>query len=248
MTASDHGRPDGLGLGSPYEVLEFIGAHPIATPSQVAALLGIDQRDAEGRVAELEAARLVRRIRVFRGESAAVRISPAGLRMVGYEPPLPIRERDYEHDIGVGWLWLKARQGTFGPGSFLSSSQMIQADRQAGPAGSAATAAAREASGTRAAPFGVPVPRPGEPDCQHYPDLVVEHPRGRIAIELELGPGPPRELPTILGAYGASSSVGALLYFVRHALQGRAILGAAATVGLSSLVHVQLVAPERPHR
>jgi hypothetical protein len=214
------------------ELLAFAAEQRLVLPAQVAALLGVSAGVARGRLAALAGAGLLRRParRPYR-VPAGFQIARAGLEAIGspYRAPSS-RVAAPDHDIAVGWLWLAARGGTFGPlREVISERHLRSADAQPERAG---------------APLGVRVGGYGPRGAErvHYPDLVLVDPGGRrIAVELELSRKGVQRRETILAGYAADRRIDAVLYLVEDRPIGRAIAASARKLGISDLIHVQRV-------
>src|SRR5579884_4300830 len=88
----------------------------MALPDHVAALLGTSLEAANARLARLVKANYVRKEPLFHKQPAMYLITRDGLGLIGSALPCPRRDiHTYEHDVGVAWLWIAARHGTFGP-------------------------------------------------------------------------------------------------------------------------------------
>jgi hypothetical protein len=158
-------------------------------------------------------------------------ITRNGLRAIGSSLPTPrLDVHNYRHDVGLAWLWLTARHGTFGPLSeIVSERQMRSHDAVRG----------REAE-----PFAVRlggVAARGN-ERLHYPDLLVRTADGRrVALELELSGKKRLRLESILAAYGADPRIADVVYLVESQALARNVERAARRVGASDLVRAQRV-------
>lgn len=210
-------------------LLAFVADHRLVLSSQVQALLGTSDSITRARLRALaRGGHLVQR-RLFHQQPGCYQVTRRGLAVIGSELPLPrIDLRSYMHDVGLGWLWLSARAGRFGPvAEVLCERQLRSRDGLPG--------SGRERLGVRMFGFG-----PGGREQLHYPDLLLRTPDGkRIAIELELtGKGRTRR-EKILSGYGADRRIDAVVYLVGRPEVGRSVAAAARKLGLSELVHVQ---------
>ncbi len=204
----------------------------VAVAPQVQALLGVSARVAQRLVRNLDAGGYVHREWIFAGQEPACRIAAHGLAAVGSRLSAPKLDLAcYQHDIGLGWLWLAARSGSFGPLRELHSEREMRShDARADSAGAA---------------IGVGLGEVGPRGRQrlHYPDLLLGTPSGkRIAIELELTGKGRRRLERIMESYAADPRIDAILYLVADRPLGRRIEQAARTAGIGELVHVQALA------
>ncbi len=213
------------------EVLRYVAEHRLVLGDQVQALLRLSSAAASTRLRLLAGAGLIRTERVFHRQPACHQITGKGLAAIGSDlPPPRLDLRGYRHDVGLGWLWLAARAGTFGPVSEITSErQMRSRDRIAESAGDPP-------------PYGVRLGGigPGGRERLHYPDLVLRTASGhRVAVELELsGKGRARR-ERIIASYGAERRIDAVLYLTDDPRVANAVSGTAARFGLCDVVHVQ---------
>ncbi|MBV9919028.1 MAG: hypothetical protein JO153_21190 [Solirubrobacterales bacterium] len=210
-------------------LLEFAARHRLVLDEHAQALLGISPRQAASLLRGLADARmLAREPPQLRGRLPCYRATAAGLRAIGSRlPPPRFSLSFYEHDIGLAWLHLAARVGKFGPArTILSEREMRSYD------------AARERVGL---PFGVRLGGPSADGWErlHYPDLLLELQTGhRVALELELtGKGRARR-ERILGGYAAEPRIDAVVYLAENPSVRRSLRATAASLGISSCVHV----------
>jgi hypothetical protein len=70
-------------------------------------------------------------------------------------------------------------------------------------------------------------------------------PQGRVAIELELEPTGPDRLAEILTAYRQKQSIKTVVYLVEDSALAGPVQAAAARLGMSRTVHVQLAKLDR---
>lgn len=184
----------------------------------------------------MASAGLLRRDALFQGFSAHYRISRQGLGLIESRLPAPSRDLEIRHDVGVAWLSLAARRGTFGPlREVISERHMRSHD------GSEAHAA-RMTRG-RAQLFGVPLPGLGRGGRQrlHYPDLLLIDGDGRrIAVELELSSKGRSRRERIIGGYAADGRIDAVLYLVPDKRIAREVQAAGRRFGYEGRLQVQL--------
>jgi hypothetical protein len=224
-------------------VLGPLAEHRILIAPQVAQLLGVAESTAAQRLRRLERTGLVEYQRVFAGQPAAAWITRRGLDAIEHPLPAPrIDLRGYRHDVGVGWLWLGAREGVFGELAGLTAEREMRASDARDGAG-IGDLAGRE-------PFGVGLgilTRHGQPK-RHYPDLVLDTRTGhRVAVELELTAKSRGRMSRIMTAYASDARVDAVLYLVPTAAIARLVSDAARQAGIADLVHVQRLAPDAIH-
>jgi hypothetical protein len=220
------------------ELLEFMARHRLVHAGHVGALLGVGLERAGAILARLARVGYVFRQPVFDQQPACYRIRAKGLALIGSGLPAPgLDLRSYEHDVGVAWLWLAARNGSFGPISEIVAERQLrshdEAPERAGPP-----------MAVRLGGYG-----PGGRERLHYPDLLLHRPDGRrIAVELELTNKGPKRLERILAGYGADPRTDAVLYLVPNRTIGNSVVAAAERLRIGDLVHVQLVRDESPGR
>lgn len=95
------------------KLLEFVAEHRLVLERQLERLLAPLGSDLHDRLSLLAAEDYVRSGQVF-GETH-YRIRKLGLAAIGSRLAAPKPKlATYKHDIGVAWLWLAARGGTFG--------------------------------------------------------------------------------------------------------------------------------------
>jgi hypothetical protein len=213
------------------ELLTFLAEHRLALPTHVAALFGTSAGAATTRLNKLADAGLLKRQPPFPGEPGSYQITRTGLAQVGSRLPTPrVDVRAYDHDVGVAWLWLAARSGTFGPLREVISERRLRSLDGAGDRDA-------EPLAVRLGGFG-----PHGREKLHYPDLVLRANDGRrIALELELTPKSRTRLETIVSGYGADPRFDGVVYLVDRPAVARSVHAAARRVGLPDLVHVQRV-------
>jgi hypothetical protein len=218
------------------ELLVFAAEHRLVLGEHLEVLLGVSGRAVLARLRALSQAGFLDRRAVFERGPAWHQIKRPGLAVIGSSLPPPREDlRSYDHDVGVAWLWLAARDGAFGPlEEVLGERRLRSLDASRDP---------------QAEPLGVRLggagPRGGE--RLHYPDLVLRTVDGRrLALELELSPKGQARLETILAGYGADGRIARVLYLVESRALARKIASAARRVGVSDLVFIQPVS--RPCR
>lgn len=212
-------------------ILAFMADHRIVLAAQIAALLGATEDAAKSRLRALGGGGYVRREAVFEHQPSCYLIRRRGLAVVGSGLPAPALDvRGYWHDLGLAWLWLAARDGTFGPVSEILAERRVRSHDESPERTEPPLAVKLGGYGS------------GGRERLHYPDLVLHRPDGRrIALELELSAKGRTRLEKILGGYAADRRIDAVLYLVPNRRVGNAVILAAERAGVSSLVHVQLV-------
>jgi hypothetical protein len=210
--------------------LAFIAEHRLALPGHVAVLLDTSLDAATARLRRLAQAGYLGKECLF-GHQPHYQINRRGLAAIGSSLPAPRSDpRVYQHDIGVAWLWLAARAGTFGPLEAMVAERRL-----------------RSHDGARAPesePLGVRLGGTGPHGRQrlHYPDLLLKTTDGRrIALELELTAKSRTRLETILAGYGADPRIAGVVYLVERPAIARSVETGARRLGVSDLVHVQRV-------
>lgn len=216
------------------EVLAFTAEHRLVLPTHVAALLRASPAAVTARLGKLAKAGFLRKEDVFRNQPAWYQITRQGLAAIGSDLPVPGRDlRSYEHDVGLAWLWLAARAGTFGPLDAVVGERRLRSSD-----------GSRDWDPHPPEPLGVRLGGAGPHGQErlHYPDLLLQTADGRrIALELELSPKGRGRLQTILGGYGSDPRIDGVVYLVERPVIARSIRDAARRLGVSHLVHVQRV-------
>ena len=217
-------------------VLGPLAEHRILIVPQVAALLGVGERAALARLKALEQARLTRFHTIFRGLPWAAAITSPGLRALGSPLQAPrLNLNEYRHDVGVGWLWLAARAGSFGEAGSITTDRRMQAE----------DLTARAAG--RLPRWGVGVGllgSHGQPQ-RHYPDLMLDLASGHpLAVELELTAKSSGRMTRIMRAYASDSGVDHVLYVAANRSIATRVRESARRAGIPERVHVQLLAPD----
>lgn len=210
-------------------LLAFIADHRLVLASQAQILLGASDSVTSARLRALSRGGYVTAHRLFHQQPGCYQVTRSGLAAIGSDLPRPrIDLRSYMHDVGLGWLWLAARAGKFGPLSdVLSERQLRSRDGLPGSGG--------ERLGVRMFGFG-----PGGREQLHYPDLLLRTPDGkRIAIELELTAKGRTRREKILSGYAADRKIDAVVYLVNRPEVERSVTASARKLGIAELVHVQ---------
>ncbi len=212
-------------------VLGLLAEHRVMVVPQVAVGLEVSDRTAAARLRDLRDQRLIAHEAIFRNQPAAVWITRRGLDAIESRlPPPSVDLKGYRHDIGVGWLWLHAQRGAFGPVAALTSeremrSHDLRADRTADRFGVALGGLDSFGRMTR-----------------HYPDLLLTKMDGtRVAFELELTAKSGRRLDTIMRGYAGDGQIDTTVYLVPDASLARLIGDAVARAGIPDLVQVRRI-------
>jgi hypothetical protein len=211
------------------ELLEFAAEHRLLLGAHVQACLGVSAGTASARLRGLSSAGYLRRDRFFDHGPGFHQITTKGLSAIqrSYGAPQP-KLGTFRHDVGLAWLWLAARAGTFGPMHQVVSERAMrshdgQPDRE------------REPLGVRLGGFGAQ----GR-DRLHYPDLLLVPPDGRrLAIELELTTKTRARRDSILAGYAADRRIDGVLYLVERRSAGDPIRDSARRLGICDRIHVQ---------
>ncbi len=215
-------------------LLAFLACHSRAHAGHVAVLLSVTEQRAARILRRLASGGYVEREQIYAQPPPCYRIRPRGIAVSGIDlPPPGGGVSSYEHDVGLAWLWLLARDGGFGaPREILAERQLRSHDES--PARSEPPLAVRLGGVGR-----------GGRERLHYPDLLVVREDGRrVAVELELTSKGRHRLERILAGYGADPRIDAVLYLAANRTIGNAVLAAAGRLGITDLIHVQLVRDE----
>jgi hypothetical protein len=213
------------------ELLAFLAEHRLALPRHAAVLLGTSAQAATARLNRLAKAGLLTARPAFPGEARSYQITRSGLAHIASNLPTPrVDVRMYEHDVGVAWLWLAARNGAFGPLQELIPERRLRSlDGGRDPDA--------EPLAVRLGGFG-----PHGKERLHYPDLVLRSADGRcVALELELTSKSRTRLEAILAGYGADPRFNGVVYLVDRPAVARSVQAAARRVGIRDLVHIQRI-------
>ncbi|HEY1524588.1 MAG TPA: hypothetical protein VGF70_16385 [Solirubrobacteraceae bacterium] len=216
-------------------LLEMVAEHRLILPAHASALLKVSLSTAGSRLRALAGAGYLAPRRIFAGQPTNYQITRKGLAAIGSPLPAPQLDiRAHAHDVGLAWLWLAARDGTFGPLSTVVSERTMRS-LDARPDNQPATAPG---------PLGVRLggTGPGGRERLHYPDLLLVTPEGhRIAVELELSAKGAARREKILAGYGADARIDAVLYLVDRPALAAAIQSSARRLGISHHIHVQWI-------
>ncbi len=224
-----------------FGLLAFVAEHRVIVAAQAQRFLGVSSSVAYARLRALTGAGLLRRQNVLHGHPACYLATTAGIRAADR----PYRAQKLEpgllqHDLGLASLWLAARAGTFGEVREVISERAMRS-HDARTAHGAETAAPT-------GPLGVRLGGVGEAGRErlHYPDLLLVTPKGkRVAVELELTSKGVARRERVLMGYAFDRRIEAVVYLVPDISTGRRIQESARRIGVSNLVHVQLVKGSR---
>jgi DNA-binding MarR family transcriptional regulator len=218
-------------------MLELASEHRVILASHAATFLGTSSAAAAKRLRALSAAGYITTSRLFTGQPACYQITRRGLEAIGSALPRPhVDLRAYAHDVGLAWLWLAARDGTFGPLREVLSERTLRS-RDGLPRADRQEAGAEQPLGVRLGGRGA-----GGRERLHYPDLLLVTPEGRrVAVELELSPKSQARRERILAGFGSDPRIDAVLYLVDRPALAASIRSSARRLGISELVHVQWV-------
>jgi hypothetical protein len=209
-------------------LLGFAAEHRFVLNAHVRTLLSVSTASASARLRALTRGGCLRYEHKLAGPGT-YQITAPGLRAIGSSRARPgeVDLATYDHEVGMGWVWLAASRGAFGPlRGMVSERCMRSEDRlRADPS---------ERFGVRLGGVG----RYGG-ERRHYPDLLLETAAGqRVAVELELTPKGRRRRHEILGGYALDGRVDAVIYLVEGERTGLAIEDAARHAGIPDRVHV----------
>lgn len=215
--------------GRDLRLLAFLAEHRLVLAAHAQAFLEISAAATQTRLRALAGAGYLRQRTLFHGQPGCWQITGRGLAAIGSGYSRPVIDlRCYAHDVGVAWLWLAARQGSFGSmREVLAERRLRSEDARAG--------SGHELWGVHLGGYG-----PGGRPRVHYPDVLLVGAEGqRIALELELSAKGSTRLQRILGGYAVDGRVGAVVYLVQHAATARALDRAVQRTGVRDLVHIQ---------
>lgn len=220
-------------------MLFFLAEHRLVLESQIVALLGDSARSVRRRIGTLAAKGYLARQQGFDASRCCV-IRPRGLAAIGSRLKAPEENLGmYRHDVGVGWLWLGAARGAFGPLADVIGERRIRSHDMAFPE----------------EPYAIRLGGYDEhgQERRHYPDVLLVDRRGRrVALELELTPKKKARREEILAGYGADRRVASVLYVVEKnshgSAIGRAIQSTAAELGITDRLCVRTLEPLEPRR
>jgi hypothetical protein len=224
------------------ELLRFMAQHRFVLADHAAVLLGVTPVTAQRRLEKLADGGYARRAAVFRGRPPMHLITTTGLRAIGSTLPTPTVDlHNYEHDLGLAWLWLTARRETFGPLSEIFAERTLRSRDGAAERGTLTSEShERELLGVRLGGTGA-----RGRERLHYPDLLLRTSDGRwVALELELSTKGRTRLESILAAYGADPRIAGVVYLVETPAVARVVERAARKVGVPDLIHLQRVRPK----
>jgi hypothetical protein len=216
---------------SDVRILAFAAEHRFFLCAHARTVLGLSTRSASSRLRNFVNAGWLHYERKLAGPGC-YQITRRGLNLIASTLPRPhaVDLATYDHEVGLGWLWLAAERGAFGALQGVWSERRMRSED-----GRCADSAER----LRVRLLGVG-PYGGE--RRHYPDLLLDTAGGhRVAVELELTLKGPARRVEILGGYALDGRIDAVLYLVETERAGRAIERSARTAGIYDRVQVQLV-------
>jgi hypothetical protein len=225
-------------------LLELAAEHRLILATHAGTLLGTSASAATRRLRALCDGGYMSADRLFAGQPTCYQISRTGLQVIASPLPRPrIDVRSYAHDVGLAWLWLAARDGTFGPLREVLSERTLRS-RDGLPRADGEGLGAPEPVGVRLGGVGA-----GSRERLHYPDLLLVTPEGgRVAVELELTAKSRARRERILAGYGSDPRIDAVLYLVDQPALATSIQASARRLGISQLIHVQWVRQGVPGR
>jgi hypothetical protein len=223
------------------DLLLFTAAHEVVIAGQAAALLAISDADANDRLEQLRARRLVTRVQLSSRLPPAYRITRDGSELIdsGLPPLRALHPSRYRHELAIAWLWVSARHGQLGDlREVLTRREMHAAD---------ATLRSESLLDTPGASFEDQPATEAQLDARHaYPDLgLVQATGGWATLDVVLSPPQPTRLRTMLGRYHRDRLMLAQLFLVESDGEiDTAIRAAADQLGLTDRVHIQYLAQD----
>ncbi len=210
------------------ELLGFIAAHRFVFAAHAKVFLNASRSVTLARLRTLSDRGLVTRDWQMRQYPPHYQVTRAGLHLIGSELPRPrIDRQEFEHDLGLAWLWLAARGGAFGELREIVAERELRSRDGRRESGEPPLA-------VRLGGFG-----PAGRDRLHYPDLLLVDREGRrIALELELTPKSRARREKILSGYAVDARIDEVVYLVESKAIGRSIDAAARKLGVSGFVRV----------
>jgi hypothetical protein len=212
-------------------MLAFAAEHRFFLGAHARTMLGLSPRSASSRLGNLTDAGWLRYERKLAGPGC-YQITRRGLNLIGSTLPRPraVDLATYDHEVGLGWLWLAAERGAFGALRRVFSERLMRSQDR------------RRADAAERLSVRLPGVGPYGGERRHYPDLLLDTAGGhRVAVELELTRKSPARRAEILGGYALDGRIDAVLYLVETERAGRAIERSARAAGISDRVQVQLV-------
>lgn len=184
------------------EILLWVARMRFAKIDQIARRFGMGRTASYRRVQALKERGLLERCGAYLGEGPGiVLVTPLGLALGGSGLSLPeIDVRQFEHDRELVELVI----------DYELQGGRVYADREL-------RSVARKVN-DRAGQFRFEVGdlRGRHHRRYHYPDLIVERPEGRLAVELEFADKGDKRLREILEGYCYARGIDQLVYFVRR--------------------------------
>ncbi len=217
-------------------VLGPLAEHRFLTVPQLAVLLAVTEGTATKRLSRLDHDGMLRLRSLFARLPPAASIETRGLRALGSPLKAPeLNLNEYRHDVGVAWMWLAARAGSFGEPRGISTERRMQAEDGAAMAAGRSTAWG----------VGLGVLTGHGQAKRHYPDLMLDTASGhRVAVELELTAKSAGRMARIMSAYASDARVDHVLYLAATGTIATRAAESAARAGIRDRVHVQLLATD----
>jgi hypothetical protein len=187
------------------EVLAWVGRFRFVTPRAIGERFEVSWQQANARVRRLERLKLLGCERQHRTQPQAVFLAAKGHELLGWERRrAPRADVQRDHEAAIVWL-------------------VTDLERRAGDAWTVLTEreCRRLEAADRARRYSVDVAYSGpRNDRRRWPDVVLEQPAGRRAIEIEFAPKGSDRLKRIVDAYRTGSPYHDAIFYVRNAALG----------------------------
>jgi hypothetical protein len=188
------------------EVLLWVGRFRFVTAQAIGQRFGLSCQRANARVSRLERLGLLGCERAHVSQARAVFLTGRGHELVGLPRRRSPRAQTHrEHEEAIVWLVTVLERDADAATVVLTERDCRRAEAAGG-----------------ATRYSVDVHGGGGRDRRRWPDVVVESPAGRRAIELEFAPKGTARLRGIVGAY-ERSGYGEVEVMVKNAALGRRI-------------------------
>jgi hypothetical protein len=216
------------------EVLEFAARHELVLSAQIRAFLGMDDGAARRAARGLIDRGYLTRVRLVPAEEMFV-VSSAGCEAAGLAVMSPevVVERGVRRAVGAVWVWIRSRDGRIPHATVLSAREQLAHDLTV-TGGEVAGPAAAGRYGIRIG--GLPA---AAQTGLHYPDVVLQFPAARSAVQLQFTPPGSEELLARLRAYGADDRYAQLVFLVEREDVARQIETAAVSAGVGAMTLVR---------